>query len=88
MGTPKAGTRGTGRFWTFCISKTPGNSCLGFQSVGAEEHHAQRELARRDGQGKRRLQSTSSAKVTLLFFPPFSFDIKQAECTKGRCRHN
>lgn len=40
------------------------------------------------GQGKRRFQSTISVELTLLFFPPFSFDIKQAEWMKGRCRHN
>lgn len=84
-GCPKGGTQGTGRFWASCICKTPGNSHLGLQSVRAEEHHARWELA---GKGKRRLQSSSSAELTLLCFPSFPFDIKQAEWMKGRCRRN
>lgn len=56
-------------------------------AVRAEEHHAWWELTGRGRPGKRRLQSTSSAKLT-LFFPPLSFDIKQIEWENGRCRHN
>lgn len=80
--------QGNGRFWVSCIEKTPGNSHLSLQPDRAEEHHAQWELTGRGTPGKRRLQSTSSAKLTLLFFPPLSFDIKQTEWVNGRCRHN
>lgn len=84
---PKAGTQGTGRFGASCIGKNTWKQ-LSLQSVRTEEHPAWWELAGRGRQGKRRLWSTSSAKLTLLFFPPFSFDIKQIEWMKGRCRHN
>lgn len=75
-------------FWDLCIDETPGNSHLSLQSDRAEEHHAWWELTGRGRPGKRRLWSTSSAKLTLLFFPPLSFDIKQIEWENGRYRHN